>query len=202
MLVKLFLLGRPGCGKSSAAKHIIERIEREGWSTKRFKDFDILKEMSKEKRYLNSFKKTFYNGYEGFDVLDKDVFDVALQRLDVRLYSYLSTNKQHEIILIEFSRDDYAKALQHFSSLALHGAYFLFIDAYLDTCIQRVKQRMIQPASSDDHYVSEEAIQKFYTKQDLPNSNLLPGKLEKIDNYGSWQDFTKKIDNFTKDVFK
>ena len=200
MAIKIFLLGRPGCGKSSAAKYIIEHMQDKKWSIQRFKDFDILKEMSEEEQYSQAFKPTLY---DGFDVIDEYVFDVALKELDARLCNHVSNVETDQIILIEFARDDYAKALRHFSSVAVQDAYFLFIDAYLDACIERVKQRMIHPTSSDDHYISEEAIQKFYVKQDLPaSSNLLPGKFEKIDNYGSWQDFIRQIDNVVKDIFK
>ncbi len=199
MSAKLFLWGRPGCGKSSAAKYIIKHLQNERWSIQRFRDFDILKEMSRKKRYSQAFKPTLYGG---FDVTEEYVFDVALKKLDARLRRYFAKSKKDEIVLIEFARGDYVKALQHFSSLVLQDAYFLFIDANLDICIQRVKQRMIHPMSSDDHYVSEAAIQKFYTTQDLPTSNMLLGKFEKIDNYGSWQEFTKKIDNVVDDIFR
>jgi len=134
--------------------------------------------------------------------VEEYVFDVALKRLDTQLYNHLSTTELEEIILVEFARDDYVEALQHFSLATLKDAYFIFIDTPMDICIQRVKLRMIHPMSSDDHYISEEAIQKFYTKQDISAENMLVGAFRKIENSSSWSEFLKNIDNVVDDIFK
>lgn len=199
MIVKLFLLGRPGCGKSSATRHIIKHIQNKKRLIKRFKDFDILKEMSEQEQYKHSFKPTFY---DGFDVIDHYVFDVALKELETRIYDYIPKANANEIIIIEFARSDYVEAFQRFFSFMLQDAHVLFIDTNLDACIQRVKQRMIKPKSTDDHYVSEEAIQKFYTEQVFPDNSKFQGKFEKIENNGSLQEFIKKVDNFVDIIFK
>lgn len=202
MLVKLFLFGRPGCGKSSAAKHIIKYIEDRQWSTKRFKDFDVLQEMFKEEQYRESFKSTFYKEYEGFDILNRDIFDIALKKLNEQLYNHISTNsKTNEIILIEFARDDYLTALHNFSDEILKDAYFLCIDVNLDICMTRVKKRMENPVTSDDHYISDEALQKFYLEQKFPDESF-PARF-KLDNNGIEQDFINEIDNLVDNsIFK
>ncbi len=199
MPIKLFLLGRPGCGKSSATRHIIRHIENKKWFIKSFKDFDILKEMSEKAQYKQAFKKTLY---DGFDIIDESVFDVALKELDARLFSYISNTSADEIISIEFARSDYIEAFQYFSSFVLKDAHILFINTDLNECIKRVKQRMINPKSTDDHYVSKKAIKKFYAKQILPDANMFPEKFKLVDNNGSVADFETKIDNFVKDFLK
>lgn len=199
MPIKLFLLGRPGCGKSSATRHIIKHLQNKRRSIKRFKDFDILKEMSSEEQYKQDFKATLY---DGFDVVNEYVFDEALKELETRLHRYISKAGVNKIIIVEFARNDYVKAFQYFSSFVLNDAHVLLIDTDLDECIERVKRRMDDPKSDDDHYVSEEAIQKFYAEQVLPDSNMLLGKFEKIDNNGTFPEFIAKIDNFVKDIIK
>ena len=201
MVIKIFLLGRPGCGKSSAAKHIIQYIEDRQWSTKRFKDFDILQEMAKEEQYRESFKPTFYKEFEGFDVLNKEIFDIALQKLNEQLYHHISTSVKDEIILIEFARDDYIAALSSLMTEVLQGAYFLCIDVNIDICKARIKKRLEKPITSDDHYISDEALQKFYFNQIFPDESF-PTKF-KLDNNGTEQDFIKKINNLVdNDIFK
>ncbi len=199
MPTKLFLFGRPGCGKSSATRHIVKHVQNKKWSIKRFKDFDILKVMSTEDQYKQAFELTLH---DGFDVIDEHVFDVALKELESQLSNYIPKAGANEIIIIEFARGNYAEAFQHFSHSVLEDAYILFIDANLDECIKRVKHRMIKPKSSDDHYVSEDAIRKFYREQILPKDGEFQVKLEKIDNNGSLQKFIKKVDNFVDNIFK
>ena len=199
MPIKLFLLGRSGCGKSSATRHIIEHVQNKKWEIKRFKDFDILKAMSEEEQYKQSFKKTLY---DGFDVIDEYVFGVALNELETQLYNYIPTARASEIIIIEFARGNYVEAFQHFSDPVLEDAYILFIDAKLDECIKRVKNRMIKPESSDDHYISEEALQKFFAEQILPKDGEFQVKLEKIENNDSLQEFIKNVDNFVDIIIK
>ncbi len=154
--------------------------------------------MSEADQYKQAFKQTLYNG---FDVIDDYVFDVALKELETRLSNHIFNAITDEIIIIEFARSDYIETFQHFFSSALHDAHVLFIDTNLDECIKRVKQRMISPKSSDDHYISEEAIRKFYAEQILPDNNDFQGKLEKIENNGSLQKFIKKLDKFVDNIF-
>jgi len=201
MLLKLFLLGRPGCGKSSAAKYIMKYVADKQWSTYRFKDFDILQEMSKDEQYRESFKPTFYKGFEGFDVLDKDIFDIALQKLNEQLYGHIANCDRDEIILIEFARDDYIAAFSNLMPQVLADAYFLCIDVDIDICKVRVKKRMENPMTSDDHYISDEALQKFYVDQIFPDESF-PTNF-KLDNNGTEQDFINKLDNLVdNDIFK
>lgn len=47
--------------------------------------------------------------YGGFDVLDLDVFDIALRKLEQKVKTHISTAQVEEIVLIEFSRNDYGK---------------------------------------------------------------------------------------------
>jgi hypothetical protein len=60
---------------------------------------------------------------------------------------------------------------------------------------------MENPKSSDDHYISDEALQQFYLEQKFPDENF-PARF-KLDNNGSEQDFINKIDNLVdSSIFK
>src|ERR1700731_1572539 len=109
MAVKVFILGRPGSGKS-ASYRLIEKIAQEQkWTISRFNDYDILQEMFRfEKLFRSSsvprkFRATEHNG---FDVLDFSVLDMALKELEKKVQFNNSQNNNDELITIEFARDD------------------------------------------------------------------------------------------------
>ena len=199
MPIKLFLLGRPGCGKSSAIRCIRRYTQNKQWPIIRFRDFDILKQMSNEERYKKAFVPT---RYDGFDIVDLSVFDEALKRLDRRLNTYISNTNAHEIIMIEFARSDNIDAFHYISPSVKEEAYALFINTDIEECVRRVENRMIDPKSDDDHYVSEKAIREIYEQQVPPDANMFQGKFKEISNNGSKEEFEIKVDNFVDDFFK
>ena len=198
-VVKLFILGRPGSGKSSAAKHIEHYLLNKGWSISRFKDFDILQEMAKSEISSMSFRSTS-DGV--FEILDQNVLDVALDRLDKVIQKYLSHSGENKLILIEIARENYSQVLPHFSSNVLQNAYFLYLHVDLEICIQRIENRMLHPSTSDDYYISKETLMKFYMDQRFPTTEVLGRRANRIDNNGSFMDFTNEVEAFIKDIFK
>ena len=163
MVVKLFILGRPGSGKSSAARIIATIAQCRGWITFHINDYDILKEMAQADSAQKIFRHTEHSG---FAVRNFSVLDVALRELEKRA-QHLSL-EQYTLIIIEFARDDYSKALKWFSPSFLQDAYFLFMHLDLDTCVQRIQKRITyiytDPPISDNHYVSEEIVRGYYQK--------------------------------------
>src|SRR5947209_2565187 len=110
MSMKLFILGRPGSGKSSTA-HIIATIAQcRRWNTVHINDYDILKEMAQADSAHKNFRQIEYGG---FDVQNFSVLDVALEELEKKA-QHLPL-QQEALIIIEFARDDYSKALKRFS---------------------------------------------------------------------------------------
>lgn len=174
MSIKIFILGRPGSGKSTAARHIMKLIERRFATGIRINDYDILRAMYKEEEQSNQFKrfKPTYN-YRGFDVLDFAVLDTALQEVKKRAEKSIEI---YNAVVIEFARADYNIALQIFDRDFLHDAYFLFLDVDLDTCVKRVQQRAIRQDTPDDSYMSEEVLRKYYHLKN--NVYMLGGLIE------------------------
>src|SRR5205823_3497452 len=138
--VKLFILGRPGSGKSTAFRHIIKHLEmqHQGWTAIRFNDYEILQDIFRyETLFENDSKKRKFRatGHGGFDVLKFSVLDTALKELEKQVCHWYYSTKE-ELMIIEFARDDYSKALEQFSPTFLKDAYFLVVDADVETCIQ------------------------------------------------------------------
>lgn len=179
MLVKLFVLGLPGSGKSAIARSIVDYVDHQQvngwtdqqWSAIRFNDyailFDMFRQDTKEKRFRAALPG-------GFDVLDPKVFDEALREFEQLLNRYLNSLKSDEkkLVIVEFSRNDYKHAFQQFNSSFLQDAYFIHLGADVEVCKQRILDRMVFMANDDDYFVSEYIFEKYYYRddgQDLPH---------------------------------
>ncbi len=207
MLVKLFILGRPGSGKSSAARIIATIARCRGWNTTHINDYDILKEMAQADTAHKNFRQTEHGG---FDVQDFSVLDIALK--DVEKRAQHRSLEQDTLVIIEFARDDYSKALKWFSSGFLQDAYFLFMHLDLDTCIQRIQKRITytytDPPISDNHYVSEEIVRGYYQmdnrqyiKDSLKTDYSIMKLIRIIDNSASWLELRDNVLHFVDIIF-
>jgi hypothetical protein len=219
MPVKLFVLGRPGSGKSEAYRLIDKYIQQshQDWNVIHFTDYEILQEMFQfEKHFqLNEKLRRFLpREHEGFDVRDFSVLDDVLKELEKNIKFRYSALNNEQLIVIEFARNDYEKALRQFSPGFLKDAYFLFINSDINSCIQRVHRRVAHSTSLDDHFVSEDIIYSYYKKQRIPfklervdsphltKVQVITSKMHILNNKGSQQDFAKKINRFIHRIIK
>ncbi len=207
MAAKVFILGRPGSGKSTAAYYIAGVVWRKGWSVSRFKDYDILYRMFKADIEGKKFRPT--TRYDGFDVIDFSVLDAALKELNRRFEERISSARKNDLIIIEFARDDYSKALKLFSQGLIEDAYFLFIEANVKNCIRRIRVRAAHPLTADDFFVSKKILQNYYNKDNreyitsrLKADFSIANQIEIIDNTGSMKEFLEKVRRFAERVLE
>ena len=205
MLIKVFFLGRPGSGKSTAARHMIELAERRNYSVHYKKDYDILYHMFKKDHGHKQFQPA---DYDGFDVIDKTVFDTALKNLEENILA-IKDSKKKQLVAIEFARDDYQAALKLFASKALQGAYIFFVDANLQNCIDRIHKRVETPSEPDHHFVSDYIMKTYYNQENwMYVSSLLEEEypffknVVAIRNTGSQADLLAHVDNFADTIFQ
>jgi adenylate kinase family enzyme len=171
MAVKLFIVGLPGSGKSEVARNIDKHAKGKfwpgsdnRWRAKRFNDYPILDEMSKDETEGKFFRRL---EPRGFNVLEIEAFDIALQRMEQRITNYISSAKKEEIILIEFARNDYWRAFRQFNKSFLQDAYFIYLGAEVEVCKQRICDRAGEPMYPDDDYpVSDYIFEKYYHSDD------------------------------------
>jgi hypothetical protein len=213
--VKLFILGRPGSGKSTAYHYIEKYMELryQNWFTSRYLDYIFLYAMYQHEKLfpMNNKPKQFRGTrFGGFDVIDFSVLDIALKDLEKQVRQNYYPLRD-ELIVIEFARDDYKKALNQFSPSFLKDAYFLYIDADVPTCIQRVKERVTGPQTkdnSDNFFVSKHILTKYYGKQiihsDLKKDLHTPvdRRVKIINSRGSLSDFHMKVEKFISAILK
>ncbi len=169
MGITVFVFGLPGSGKSAAARHIQSFAIQKKFRPRRFRDYTILNNMFQDDQKANHEEKRFlstrYLGYDGFDVLDFDVCDEALQKLHRNIVRRKKlADDSTELLIIEFSRADYCEALPFFPSIPLNDAHFLFINSDIPTCKARIKARADHPRTLDDCYVSDYIFEAYYTR--------------------------------------
>ena len=162
MLVKLFIIGLPGSGKSTAYRSINQYIEglNQGWHVQRINDYDILRAMCEDDVERKKFRWT---KHKGFNVKDFSVLDDALGEARTRIEKHRSS-ATNELIVIEFARNDYRKAFQMFGRDILQDAYFLFLEAQKSICSKRLKERITKLHIPDNHYVSISIMRTYYHK--------------------------------------
>jgi dephospho-CoA kinase len=203
MSVKLFILGRPGSGKSTASHHIAATARSRGWFVLHLKDYDLLLRMFQ----ADGGKEKFWTReHGGFDVRDLSVFNTALKELEEKIRLHLPLEKRHTLS-IEFARADYHQALKLFSPELLQDAYFLYIESDVETCIQRIRKRVAHPLSADDFFVSEDILRGYYGEESrayvasgLQRDFGIAKQIEIIDNMGSQREFLENVRRFAEQI--
>lgn len=205
MAVKLFILGFPGSGKSTAFRHVRHYLtqQQNGWLAVRVNDYDILKEIFQADTDHRKFRPT---EHDGFDVIDISVCDDALQMAREKVKGLIS-NTIDQLVVIEFSRNDYRKALDHFGVDLLQNSYFLFLEVDEAICRNRLKARITDPPTPDNHFVSEFILESYY-KDTLPyrpldlkaDFGIDEQNILVIDNNGDIEDLHAKIELFVATI--
>lgn len=220
MAIPLFLLGRPGSGKSKAARFMVGEalwpIYRwgrssglEGLRIQHLNDYSILHQMfereqrTKKKIQQKHFRESRQGNLKGFEVLNPAVLPRALQQLGRSAHAWLPVPKT--LLLLEFARGAYPADLWScFPPQLLENAYYLFFQADLDLCVERVRQRSSNAGHADDHYVSEEVIRKYYQEDGQTSllANRERARVGVIGNNGaSWHSAWLEVRTFLEKVF-
>ncbi|MDD5066219.1 MAG: hypothetical protein PHF84_04165 [bacterium] len=191
----IFLLGRPGCGKSAVYNQLIKRLKEEQLASDfpRVDDFpklwakfqadDKLEKEGKTRRYS---RKTEDGGYK---IINDSLWDELLKEVNVDI---IKMAQKGRVLFVEFSRDSYQRAFANFSKDVLAQALALYIDVPFEICWERNVERHKKAlaAGSDDHLVSKEEMEKTYKTDDAGKfSRSAPCPVEVIDNSKSGTDF-------------
>ncbi len=205
MALKLFILGLPGSGKSTVSRHITTYLNARNWESTRFSDHVILQKMFHADTEGKRFKPVEHGG---FDVIDLEAFNTALNRLELEVKKHPISAKPKALVLIEFSRNDYQRAFQQFSDTFLQDAHFLYLDVETENCKKRILERIANPGSEDDFFVSEYIFATYYNKDDgrsMPeflarDYSMNKQRVEVIENNGSLSDSIARINKFVDTI--
>ena len=183
----VFILGRTGSGKSTVARYLGEAAQCSGWFVQSFNDYSFLREMF-ETDTAHRFRATEHNGFE---VLDRSVFQIAICSLAQQVQSYHLTDNQ-TLTTVEFTSNNYRDSLQLFDSKLLQDAHFLFLNVDLSACLERTCKRVFYQTTEDDYYVKDIVLLRHYPCPYMP---LCIGgrKSRYIENMGSLDDLHHKL---------
>lgn len=186
----VFLLGRPGCGKSLVYRLLEEELRSAGYRGElmRIDDFPVLKHIFDtdvgHKRH-----RPAPGG--GVKITDNTVWDDLSKALNEKALELQSPDR---LLFIEFSRDSYVRALKHFSPEVLSNSMIVYIDAPFDVCWERNARRAREEQGLDAHLVSREEMEKTYARDDheeLPKHLAVPMLV--VRNYGDVQELRAEL---------
>jgi len=161
MVAKLFILGRPGSGKSTVRRYITKLAQHRFWSPYSTGDYEILQDLCVADRTRTQIRPTEFGGFE---VLKFSILDVALQTIQHRVEKALAKHELElpRIAIIEFARSDYGQALSQFDPAFLKDAKFLILESDVDTCMNRILERTICRQFEDDTFVPVNIMEGYY----------------------------------------
>lgn len=161
-LPNVFLIGRPGCGKSVAYRILEEELRVRGYEGKfkRVDDFPFLKHIFDMDVEYKRHRPAPGGGLKVTDDAVWDELSKALNREALKLQS------PSRLLFIEFSRDDYQRAFKHFNSKLLRDSLVVYIDCPWNVCWERNVRRAKMEKGLDAHLVSKEEMEITYKHDD------------------------------------
>lgn len=206
MATTILLLGRPGSGKTTAARILMKQAQEKNLPVVYIDDYELLQEKFRADTEHVRFQPLNQDRERsGFDVIDFKVLDEALAEAGARAKAYTEIIKGG-LVIVEFARDNYQEALKLFQPDFLREAYILFFTIDVETSIQRVQQRYLKTGY---HLVSEHILRNYYKDQELSRTIAhlrstynLRNPVRICDNTGSWENFFHQIHHFCGLLFE
>lgn len=161
MAVKLFILGRPGSGKSAVRRYITKMAQHEFWSPYSIGDYKILHSMCAADSLHTQIRPADFGGFE---VLNFSILDTALQIIERKVEKALEKQELDwpRIAIMEFARGDYIQAFSQFDPAFLKDAHFLILDSDVDICEKRIEERTKHREFVDDTFVPHNIMEGYY----------------------------------------
>lgn len=167
----VFLLGRPGCGKSAVYRRLEQWIldSDQAVTFERVDDFpkvwamlqrdDALENEGKQRRYS---ERTDEGGYvlTNYEVLNDILGEVSA---DV-----LAIDRPDHMIVLEFARPNYVRSLQNFDGRILARSLIVYLEVSFETCWARnvARHEAALAEGGDDHLVCRETMEELYLYDD------------------------------------
>lgn len=158
----VFLLGRPGCGKSLIYRKLSERLREHGLEATRIDDFPILKELlDRDTKFKRHYRKE-----GGFVVTDFTILDDVLKEINEKLKEEEGPDR---VIFVEFARDRYLEALKNFEGNVLKRSLLVYIYCPFDVCVKRNVRRFRESGEKnlDDHIAPTDIMERYYKYDDM-----------------------------------
>jgi adenylate kinase family enzyme len=173
--IRIFLIGRPGSGKTTVARALQDVLKSAGVPTevKWFSDLAYLwRIFAASDRRDQRVEPT---NDDGFFITDQTLYREALENLAERVKRVRSTNV---FIVLEFARRNYTEALGILAHKGVRPDLVVYLDVDLEVAIHRNRQRA--KADRGGHYVSEREMRDTFGMDDLDNLKRDPNLLGRL----------------------
>jgi len=159
----VFLLGRPGSGKSAVYRMLGQRLREEGLASDitRIDDFPVLRELlDRDTKFKRHYRKE-----GGFVVTDFTILDDVLEEINSKLKELEQSGR---VTFVEFARARYANALKNFDREVLDHSLILYIYCPFDVCVERNVRRFREARGKDidEHIVPTDIMEHYYRYDD------------------------------------
>jgi len=159
----VFLLGRPGSGKSAVYRMLGQRLREEGLASDitRIDDFPVLRELlDRDTKFKRHYRKE-----GGFVVTDFTILDDVLEEINSKLKELEQSGR---VTFVEFARARYANALKNFDREVLDHSLILYIYCPFDVCVERNVRRFRENRGKDidEHIVPTDIMEHYYRYDD------------------------------------
>jgi len=158
----LFIIGRPGSGKTTIARKINEDLPSAGVYLRisHISDLEHLRKVfNSNDGGVRRFEKTEDGG---FFILDATLYDEALVDLSAQV---LRERSNKDLLIVEFARRSYLHALEVMSSRGVQPNLIAYVNVDYEIALERNKLRSTQ-STGDRHFVSEKEMRETYTTDD------------------------------------
>jgi len=214
----IFIMGRPGSGKSLTARCIqgqsdlhgvLQTCLLPGWDVQHLTDYPLLRArfLQEERTHLASYQKRFARGpQDSFAVKDFSVLREVLVEMSDQLVQSMTLLNSPTLFLVEFARDDYGSWQDIWGAFAdsvRENAYCLCLQAALPLCLSRVYERANkEQPGKDDNLVPNDIMFSYYPEERFIDVQEIFGmtRVEIVDNNGAWLDAWAEISSFVHSI--
>ncbi|MCF6130604.1 ATP-binding protein [Flavobacterium sp. AS60] len=174
----IFIIGRPGSGKTTLVKRIEQIAIQKKIKYLTLNDWNILNEFAVKKNYPDFIQLQ----EKGFKVLKPKIYDIALRLLIKTIANY-----SENCFLIEFSRSSYKASFKLILKLIpKNEIQILHLKTTYDNCL-------IRNASRESHYVPLEIMESYFKNEDLSYLRICNLVAIEINNDSKSMDFDSQI---------
>jgi adenylate kinase family enzyme len=173
--IKIFLIGRPGSGKTTVARAVQDVVKSAGVpaEVKWFSDATYLWRIFSASDRGDQRVEPTDDG--GFFIRDDTLYREALENLAERAKRVRAANA---VIILEFARHNYAEAFEILARKGVRPDLVVYLDVNLELAIHRNRQRAM--ADRGGHYVSEREMRDTFGVDDLDKLRRRPDLLGRL----------------------
>lgn len=168
MFSYVFLLGRPGSGKSLIYRMLSNMIKDRNLADEvmRIDDFQVLEDLFEEDKDQEKHLET----EGGFKVTDISILDDVLKRINQNLKEL---QRPGRLIFVEFSRSNYEGAMKNFDADVLEDVLIVYIYSPFELTLERNLRRFEESSGEvDDHLVPKDMMETYYKNDDYEETFL------------------------------